>query len=499
MQKFILALDSGTTSNRAILFNHSGEIINASQKEFEQIYPRPGWVEHKPQDIWETQLEVAREVISKSSISPAEISGIGITNQRETTLIWNRETGEPIYNAIVWQDRRTAGICDDLKAKGYEKTFAEKTGLVIDAYFSGTKIKWILEHVPEARELANSGKLAFGTVDSWLVWNLTGGRLHITDVSNASRTLLFNIHTLSWDEELLEILGVPKAILPKVKQSSEVYGKTDKDLLGAEIPVSGIAGDQQAALFGQMCIKEGMVKNTYGTGCFVVMNTGSKPIMSKNKLLTTIGWQINGQTTYALEGSIFVAGAVVKWLRDELEIIESSADIESLASQVNDSGGVSFVPGFVGLGAPHWDQYATGTIIGLSRGTGKAHIARAALEAIALQTKEVIETMAGDSGIDVDELRVDGGAAINNLLMQIQANIINTDVVRPKITEITALGAAYLAGLSTGFWKDIEEISKQWQVDRKFSPAENREEFKKVIARWKKAVTRSKAWYETHE
>ncbi len=499
MQKFILALDSGTTSNRAILFNHSGEIINASQKEFEQIYPRPGWVEHKPQDIWETQLEVAREVISKSSISPAEISGIGITNQRETTLIWNRETGEPIYNAIVWQDRRTAGICDDLKAKGYEKTFAEKTGLVIDAYFSGTKIKWILEHVPGACELANSGKLAFGTVDSWLVWNLTGGRLHITDVSNASRTLLFNIHTLSWDEELLEILGVPKAILPKVKQSSEVYGKTDKDLLGAEIPVSGIAGDQQAALFGQMCIKEGMVKNTYGTGCFVVMNTGSKPIMSKNKLLTTIGWQINGQTTYALEGSIFVAGAVVKWLRDELEIIESSADIESLASQVNDSGGVSFVPGFVGLGAPHWDQYATGTIIGLSRGTGKAHIARAALEAIALQTMEVIETMAGDSGIDVDELRVDGGAAINNLLMQIQANSINTDVVRPKITEITALGAAYLAGLSTGFWKDIEEISKQWQVDRKFSPAENREEFKKVIARWKKAVTRSKAWYETHE
>ena len=396
MQKFILALDSGTTSNRAILFNHSGEIINASQKEFEQIYPRPGWVEHKPQDIWETQLEVAREVISKSSISPAEISGIGITNQRETTLIWNRETGEPIYNAIVWQDRRTAGICDDLKAKGYEKTFAEKTGLVIDAYFSGTKIKWILEHVPGARELANSGKLAFGTVDSWLVWNLTGGRLHITDVSNASRTLLFNIHTLSWDEELLEILGVPKAILPKVKQSSEVYGKTDKDLLGAEIPVSGIAGDQQAALFGQMCIKEGMVKNTYGTGCFVVMNTGSKPIMSKNKLLTTIGWQINGQTTYALEGSIFVAGAVVKWLRDELEIIESSADIESLASQVNDSGGVSFVPGFVGLGAPHWDQYATGTIIGLSRGTGKAHIARAALEAIALRSQgwpRVINTL----------------------------------------------------------------------------------------------------------
>ncbi len=499
MQKFILALDSGTTSNRAIVFNHSGEIINTSQKEFEQIYPRPGWVEHRPGDIWETQLGVAREVMEKNNISPDEIAGIGITNQRETTLIWNRETGEPVYNAIVWQDRRTAGICDELRVKGYEKTFAEKTGLVIDAYFSGTKIKWILDHVPGARELANSGKLAFGTVDTWLVWKLTGGKLHITDVSNASRTLLFNINTLSWDDELLEILDVPKAILPEVKQSSEIYGKTDKDLLGAEIPVSGIAGDQQAALFGQMCIKEGMVKNTYGTGCFAMMNTGDKPIISKNKLLTTIGWQINGQTTYALEGSIFVAGAVVQWLRDELGIIKSSADIEALASQVNDSGGVSFVPGFVGLGAPHWDQYATGTIIGLSRGSGKAHLARAALEAIALQSMEVIETMAGDSGIEVNELRVDGGAAVNNLLMQIQADSINTDVVRPKITETTALGAAYLAGLSTGFWKNIDEISKQWQVDRKFSPAEDREEFKKVIIRWKKAVERSKAWYETHE
>ena len=499
MQKFILALDSGTTSNRAIVFNHSGEIINTSQKEFEQIYPRPGWVEHRPGEIWETQLGVAREVMEKNNISPDEIAGIGITNQRETTLIWNRETGEPVYNAIVWQDRRTAGICDELRAKGYEKTFAEKTGLVIDAYFSGTKIKWILDHVPGARELANSGKLAFGTVDTWLVWKLTGGKLHITDVSNASRTLLFNINTLSWDDELLEILDVPKAILPEVKQSSEIYGKTDRDLLGAEIPVSGIAGDQQAALFGQMCIKEGMVKNTYGTGCFAMMNTGGKPIISKNKLLTTIGWQINGQTTYALEGSIFVAGAVVQWLRDELGIIKSSADIEALASQVNDSGGVSFVPGFVGLGAPHWDQYATGTIIGLSRGSGKAHLARAALEAIALQSMEVIETMAGDSGIEVNELRVDGGAAVNNLLMQIQADSINTDVVRPKITETTALGAAYLAGLSTGFWKNIDEISKQWQVDRKFSPAEDREEFKKVIIRWKKAVERSKVWYETRE
>ncbi len=499
MQKYILALDSGTTSNRAILFNHSGEIVNTSQKEFEQIYPRPGWVEHSPQAIWETQLEVARNVIGENGINPSEIAGIGITNQRETTLLWNRETGEPVYNAIVWQDRRTAGICDELRAGGHEKTFSEKTGLVVDAYFSGTKIKWILDHVPGARELANAGKLAFGTVDTWLVWKLTGGKLHITDVSNASRTLLFNIHTLSWDEELLGILGVPKAILPEVRQSSEIYGKTVQELLDAEIPVSGIAGDQQAALFGQMCIKEGMVKNTYGTGCFAMMNTGSKPIVSKHNLLTTIAWQIDGKTTYALEGSIFVAGAVVQWLRDELGIIESSADIEALALQVNDSGGVSFVPGFVGLGAPHWDQYATGTIIGLSRGTGKAHIARAALEAIALQSMEVIETMAGDSGIAVDELRVDGGAAVNNLLMQIQADSVNTVVVRPKITETTALGAAYLAGLSTGFWKNQEEVSKQWQVDRKFLPAEDREEFQKVIARWKKAVERSKAWYESHE
>ncbi len=497
MQKFILALDSGTTSNRAILFNNSGEIEGTAQQEFEQIYPRPGWVEHDPMAIWETQYNVAREVINQKNVNPELISGIGITNQRETTILWNRETGKPVYNAIVWQDRRAAGICDDLKLRGLENKFAEKTGLVLDAYFSGTKIKWILDNVKEAKELADAGKLAFGTVDTWLVWKLTGGKLHITDVSNASRTLLFNIHTLQWDDELLEILGVPESILPEVKQSSEVYGHTDPELFGAEIPVSGIAGDQQAALFGQMCIEEGMVKNTYGTGCFVVMNTGSKPIVSKNNLLTTIGWQINGKTTYAIEGSIFVTGALVQWLRDQLGIIKTSAEIEELASQVSDSGGVTFVQGFVGLGAPHWDQYATGTIIGLSRGTGKAHIARAALEAIALRTMEVIETMAKDSDIEVNELRVDGGAAVNNLLMQIQADIINTNVVRPKVTETTALGAAYLAGLATGFWKNIEEIKKQWQVDRKFTP-QSSEEFKKVIANWNKAVERSKGWYDSH-
>ncbi len=497
MQKFILALDSGTTSNRAILFNNSGEIEGAAQQEFEQIYPRPGWVEHDPAAIWETQYGVAREVIKQKNIKPESVSAIGITNQRETTILWNRETGKPVYNAIVWQDRMTAGICDDLKQRGLDNKFAEKTGLVLDAYFSGTKIKWILDNVKEAKELADAGKLAFGTVDTWLVWNLTGGKLHITDVSNASRTLLFNIQTLQWDDELLEIMGVPKSILPEVKQSSEVYGYTDSELFGAEIPVSGIAGDQQAALFGQMCIEEGMVKNTYGTGCFVVMNTGSKPIVSKNNLLTTIGWQINGKTTYAIEGSIFVTGALVQWLRDELGIIKTSAEIEELASQVPDSGGVSFVQGFVGLGAPHWDQYSTGTIIGLSRGTGKAHIARAALEAIALRTMEVIETMAKDSDIEVNELRVDGGAAVNNLLMQIQADIVNTSVVRPKVTETTALGAAYLAGLATGFWKDIDEIKKQWQVDRKFTP-QSSEEFKKVIANWEKAVERRTRWYDSH-
>ncbi len=497
MEKYILSLDAGTTSNRAILFNHAGEIVGVTQQEFEQIYPQAGWVEHHPNAIWKTTLKVAQEVIKKLGISPSQIAGIGITNQRETTIVWNKETGEPIYNAIVWQDRRTAGFCDELKEKKLEKTFAEKTGLVIDAYFSGTKIKWILDHCEGARELAKQGKLAFGTVDTWLIWKLTKGKLHITDVSNASRTLIYNIQTLKWDAELMETLDIPKEILPQVKPSSENYGVSASEFLGAEIPISGIAGDQQAALFGQMCIDEGMVKNTYGTGCFVVMNTGEKPIVSKYKLLSTIGWQIGDKVTYALEGSIFIGGALVQWLRDQLGIIQASSEIEALANQVENSGGVAFVQGFVGLGAPHWDQFATGAIIGLSRGTGKAHIARAALEAIAFSSMEVIETMVKDSGIDLNELRVDGGAAVNNLLMQIQSDAIQTKVVRPKVTETTALGAAYLAGLSVGFWESIDELKMQWQVDREFVPQSENAETERVIKDWKKAVERSKNWYNS--
>ena len=499
MQQYILSLDSGTTSNRAILFNHSGEIVCTAQEEFEQLYPQPGWVEHRPEDIWNTQLKVMREVLAKEKIPAEAVAAIGITNQRETVVLWNRDTGEPVYNAVVWQDRRTSAICDDFKKRGYEKVFAEKTGLVVDAYFSGTKIKWILDHVKGARELAEKGKLLFGTVDTWLIWKLTKGKHHITDVTNASRTLLFNIHTLQWDRELLNMLGIPPSVLPVVKQSSEVYCKTDAEFLGKEIPVAGIAGDQQAALFGQMCIEKGMVKNTYGTGCFVVMNTGEKPIQSKHKLLSTIAWQIDGKVTYAIEGSIFIAGAVVQWLRDQLGIIKTSDEIEKLAAGVKDSGGVAFVQGFVGLGAPHWDQYATGSVMGLSRGTGKAHIARAALEAIAFRSLEVIETMVEDSGIEVNELRVDGGAVVNNLLMQIQADALRKKVVRPRITETTALGAAYLAGLATGFWKSVGELKKQWQEDKTFEPLAKQEEFQKVIDNWKKAVERSKDWYESHK
>lgn len=498
MQNYILSLDAGTTSNRAVLFNHRGEIAGVAQKEFEQIYPRPGWVEHDPEVIWSTMMDAVYEVISKTGISAGQIAGAGITNQRETTVLWNRETGEPIYHAIVWQDRRTAGFCDELKFRGLEQLVASKTGLVIDAYFSGTKIKWILDNVEGARDLADAGKLAFGTIDTWLLWKLSDGALHITDVSNASRTLLFNIHKLEWDKSLLELFQIPSSVLPEVKPSSAVYGTLSSRLLGEEIPLSGVAGDQQAALFGQMCIHRGMVKNTYGTGCFVVMNTGDKPMVSKHKLLTTIGWQIEDKVTYAMEGSIFIGGAVVQWLRDQLGIIRSSSEIEELATQVENNGGVSFVQGFVGLGAPHWDQYATGAIIGLSRGTGKAHIARAALEAIAFRSMEVIETMARDSGIEVNELRVDGGAAVNNLLMQIQSDAINTPVVRPKVTETTALGAAYLAGLAVGFWKDIREIETQWQVDRSFMPVQDRTQINKVIRDWKRAVERSKNWYESH-
>ncbi len=495
MQQYILSIDSGTTSNRAILFNHAGKICGIAQKEFSQIYPKPGWVEHNPQEIWESTIGVVKAVLKQQNIDAKQIAGIGITNQRETTIVWNRETSKPIYNAIVWQDRRTAAFCDQLKANNLKHLFTNKTGLLLDAYFSGPKIQWILDNVSGARKLAESGKLAFGTVDSWIIWKLTGGKLHITDATNASRTLLFNIHTLQWDNELMNILNIPPSVLPEVRESSQIYGKTDKRILNYEIPISGIAGDQQAALFGQMCINEGMIKNTYGTGCFVMMNTGTKIITSKHKLLATIGLQINGKVTYALEGSIFIAGAAVQWLRDNLNIIQSSAEIETLASQVKTSEGIVFVPGFAGLGAPHWDQYATGTLIGLSRGSTKAHIARATLEAIALQTKDVIDLMSGESGIDVNELRVDGGAAINNLLMQIQADILQTPVVRPAITETTALGAAYLAGLATSYWQSVEELNAQWVEEKRFTQTNQTQMLTPLFNNWKKAIEKSKGWY----
>ncbi|KPK83802.1 MAG: glycerol kinase [Bacteroides sp. SM23_62_1] len=497
MKKFILSLDSGTTSNRAILFDHEGQIIGVSQREFKQIFPKPGWVEHDPEEIWTTQKLVMVDVMDKKGIQASDIAAVGITNQRETTIVWDKDTGVPVYNAIVWQDRRTAGICDQLKKEGHNRTVREKTGLVIDAYFSGSKIKWILDHVPGARDRADKGKLAFGTVDTWLIWKLTNGRLHVTDVSNASRTMLFNIHTLKWDEELLKILNVPLNMLPDSKSSSEVYGYTSGDHFGVEIPVAGIAGDQQAALFGQMCIEKGMVKNTYGTGCFVVMNTGEKAVESKHNLLTTIAWKIDKEVHYALEGSIFIGGAVVQWLRDKMHLIESSGEIELLAASVKNNGGVCFVPAFVGLGAPHWDQYAAGTIIGINRDTSTAHIARAALEAIAFQSMDVIKTMSEDSGISITELRADGGAAINNLLMQIQANAIQKKVIRPRITETTALGAAYLAGLAVNFWKNIDEIKKQWQVEKVFTPESDLAGFNEAIRNWNKALERSKSWYST--
>ena len=495
MKKYILALDSGTTSNRAILFDHSGQIINISQKEFEQIFPQPGWVEHNPEEIWATQKFVIRDLLEKQKINASDIAAIGITNQRETTLVWDKKTGKPVHNAIVWQDRRTAGYCDELKNKGFDKLIKKKTGLIVDAYFSGSKIKWILDNVPGAKEKAKSGSLAFGTVDTWLIWRLTHGKVYVTDVTNACRTMLYNIHNMKWDEELLEIFDIPAGMLPEVKQSSEIYGYTVKEHFDGKIPISGIAGDQQAALFGQMCIEPGMVKNTYGTGCFVMMNTGTKAISSKNNLITTIAWQINGKVTYALEGSIFIGGAVVQWLRDQLHIIKSSSEIENLAGSVKDNGGVYFVPAFVGLGAPHWDQYAAGTIIGITRGTSDAHIARAALEAIALQSMDVINTMAKDSGVNASELRVDGGAVVNDLLMQIQANAINKKVVRPVIIETTALGAAYLAGLAVGFWNNIEEIKHQWQEDKVFKPEVKFAGFNEVIRNWNKALERSKNWH----
>lgn len=495
MDQFILALDQGTTSSRAILFNHSGLPVATAQKEFTQIYPRPGWVEHDPEEIWSTQIGVATEVLAKAGLKSTDIAGIGITNQRETTIVWDRVTGKPVYNAIVWQDRRTAEFCDKLKSEKTDRTILNKTGLIVDAYFSATKVRWILENVKGARQLAEKGQLAFGTVDSWLIWNLTRGRLHITDVSNASRTMLYNIHTLEWDKELLKIFDVPESMLPDVRSSSEVYGHTVGQF-STEIPVAGIAGDQQAALFGQMCIEPGMVKNTYGTGCFMMMNIGSKPIESKSRLLTTIAWKIGNETRYALEGSIFIAGAVVQWLRDGLGIIAKSDDVEALAAQVNDCDGVYFVPAFAGLGAPYWNQHARGTIVGITRGSTSAHIARAALDSIAFQTLEVLQAMEKDSGIEIKELRVDGGATVNNNLMQFQSDLLQASVIRPKITETTALGAAYLAGLAVSYWKNMDEIAKQWQIDRTFVPVMATGKTESLVKGWKRAVRAAEAWAE---
>ncbi len=493
MEKFILALDQGTTSSRAIVFDGKGSVKAVAQKEFTQIYPQPGWVEHDPMEIWSSQAGVITEVMTKSKLSAAQIAGIGITNQRETTVVWDRNTGRPISNAIVWQDRRTADYCDRLKQEGKASEIRGKTGLIIDAYFSATKVKWILDHTEGARAKVAKGELAFGTVDSWLIWNLTGGRLHITDVSNASRTMLFNIRTLQWDKDLTALFDIPESMLPQVRQSSEVYGETSIQQLQG-IPLSGIAGDQQAALFGQMCIREGMVKNTYGTGCFMVMNTGEKPVASANNLLSTIAWQIGGQTTYALEGSIFIAGAVVQWLRDELGIIRSSSEVEELCAKVTDSAGVYFVPAFAGVGAPYWDQHARGSIFGLTRGTGAAHIARAAVDSIALQTLDVLRAMQADSNIDIAELRVDGGAVVNNMLMQFQADIAGVNVARPKVIETTALGAAYLAGLATGYWNGISDIEQQWQVDRIFRPEMPPQNAENIIKEWHRAIQAVRAW-----
>jgi glycerol kinase len=494
ISNYILSLDQGTTSSRAIIFNHLGNIISIAQKEFTQIFPQAGWVEHDPAEIWSSQVSVATEAIVKAKLNPGDIAAIGITNQRETTVVWDRETGEPVFNAIVWQDRRTAAYCDSLKEQ-YSKPIQQKTGLIIDAYFSATKIKWILDNVDGARQKAVDGKLAFGTIDSWLIWKLTGRKVHVSDVTNASRTMLFNIHTLTWDNELLELFTIPQSMLPEVKSSSEVYGETDGDLFAARIPISGIAGDQQAALFGQMCTEVGMVKNTYGTGCFMLMNIGNEPIVSKNNLITTITWKLNGKVTYALEGSIFIGGAVVQWLRDGLGIISSSGDVETLAKKVNDTGGIYLVPAFAGLGAPYWNQHARGTIVGISRGTTSAHFARAALESIAFQTMEVLQAMEADSGVSIKELRVDGGATVNDLLMQIQANIIGSKVIRPDITETTALGAAYLAGLGVGYWRNIDEIKDQWKINKSFEVDKNIniDEMKKG---WYKAVKAAKAWAE---
>ncbi len=491
MEKYILALDQGTTSSRAIVFDRNGSIRSVAQKEFTQHFPQPGWVEHDPNEIWSSEAAVIAEAISAIDINGKNIAGIGITNQRETTIVWDIDTEEPIYNAIVWQDRRTASLCDQLKAQGLIDMVREKTGLIIDAYFSGTKIKWILDNVPGARERARKGKLRFGNVDSWLVWRLTRGEVHVTDVTNASRTMLFNIHTLKWDDDLLKLLDIPASMMPEVKSSSEVYGHTKTTIFAHEVPISGIAGDQQAALFGQMCVEPGAIKNTYGTGCFVMLNTGTKPVNSRNNLLTTIAWKIGDKVNYALEGSIYVGGSVVQWLRDGLGIIKSSSEVEELASSVPDSGGVYFVPALTGLAAPYWDQYARGTIVGITRGTTAAHIARAALDGIAFQTYDIAQSMSRDMGAPLTELKVDGGASRNNLLMQFQANLLGIDVVRPKVTETTALGAAYLAGLAVGYWNDVDEIKSQWQVERRFAPVVDKQALDAAKAGWADAIART--------
>tara|TARA_B110001450_G_scaffold100178_1_gene94964 strand:- start:559 stop:2052 length:1494 start_codon:yes stop_codon:yes gene_type:complete len=487
MKDFILAVDAGTTSSRAIIFDRNGTTIGTSQHEFTQHFPKESWVEHDALEIWDTQLLAIREVLEKTDTKASQIHAIGITNQRETTVLWNRSTGKPVHKAIVWQDRRTAFICDELKKSGKASVFYEKTGLLLDAYFSGTKIKWILDQDPVLKKQALNGELAFGTIDSWLIWNLTNGKVHVTDVTNASRTLLFNIHTLKWDKELLDILDIPAALLPEVVSSSEKVGVTSFNLFGHEILISGIAGDQQAALFGQMCINPGDVKNTYGTGCFCIMNTGEKPVQSKNKMLTTIGYQLNGKVTYALEGSVFIAGAVVQWLRDQMGIISSAPEIEVLAKTVENNGGVTFIPALSGLGAPYWDPHATGTILGITRGTQKGHIARAALEAIAMRTREIIIEMQKDANTTFESLKVDGGGSTNDLLMQIQSNLLQTKVIRPKTTETTALGAAFFAGLASGYWPSLESLASIWKIDKKFNPVQEIEN-QKIIESWQKRI-----------
>lgn len=489
MERFILALDQGTSSSRAIVFDHEGNICSVAQQEFTQHFPKPGWVEHDPMEIWSSEAAVIAQAITKMGVSGKDLAAIGITNQRETTIVWDAETGVPVYNAIVWQDRRTSAFCDSLKEQGLVDKIREKTGLIIDAYFSGTKIKWILDNVPGAREKADAGKLRFGTVDSWLVWQLTRGEVHVTDVTNASRTMLFNINTLEWDQELLSLFGIPVSMMPTVKSSSEVYGHTKTTIFAHEVPIAGIAGDQQSALFGQMCTDPGSVKNTYGTGCFLLMNTGTKPILSKNNLLTTIAWKIGDTVNYALEGSIFVGGSVVQWLRDGLGIIRSSSEIEALAATVEDNGGVYFVPALTGMGAPYWDQYAHGVICGITRGTTAAHIARAALEGIAFQTMDIVNAMEKDAGVPLAELKVDGGASRNNLMMQFQADILGASVVRPVITETTAMGACYLAGLAVGYWNSLDEIKAQWQVERCFKPTGA--DVSAVKAGWADAINRT--------